>query len=99
MWVVSGSYRIKPGKREEFVQNVLDLQILDKILGEEGNVGYQYYYPAGSADDVFFVEQWENEAAWKKHLEAPHVTHDLKALKDQYQTGFQPGLLGELTAP
>lgn len=98
MWIVSGTYIMKPGKRDEFVKEVAAQGILEKILKEDGNIGYNYYYPLEEADQVFFVEQWDDEAAWKKHLEAPHVVQDLKALKDLYQAGFQPGVLGELNA-
>lgn len=97
MWIVSGTYVIKPGKRDAFVEQVIAQGILDKILKEDGNIGYDYYYPLEDADQVFFVERWISEAAWKAHLEAPHVAQDLKALKESYQDGFLPGVLGALT--
>jgi quinol monooxygenase YgiN len=96
MIVVSGAYLVKEGKRDEFVQKIIDQGIRDKNQSEAGNIAYDYYYPVGKDDAVYFIETWESREAWDAHKEAPHVTGQLKDLKDEYLTGFEPGLLGEL---
>jgi quinol monooxygenase YgiN len=96
MLIVSGAYQIKPGKRDEFMKSLYEEGIVEKIRGEQGNIAYNYYYPYESETDVYFVEQWENRDAWEAHKIAPHVTGALKELKDNYMTGFAPGILGEL---
>lgn len=96
MYIVSGTYIIRPGKRDEFMEKLYEQGIIAKIRREEGNVAYHYYYPYENADSIYFVEQWESRPAWEAHCTAPHVTGDLKALKDTYMIGFEPGLLGSL---
>ena len=95
MFVVSGAYKIKPGKREEFLEKVYAQGIYDKFLKEEGNISYDYYFPYGNDSDIYFVERWENGDAWEAHKVAPH-TVSLGPLKDEYMTEFIPGFFGEL---
>ena len=96
MLIVSGAYQIKPGKRDEFMRAIYDGGIIGKIRAEQGNIGYDYYYPYESETEVFFVERWDTRDAWEAHKVAPHVTGALKELKDAYMTGFVPGVVGEL---
>lgn len=94
MFIVSGTYVIQPGKRDEFMKEIYNQGIIAKIREEKGNISYNYFYPYESSNGVYFVEQWENREVWEAHCTAPHVVGELKALKDAYMTGFEPGLLG-----
>ncbi len=95
MLIVSGTYKIKPGKRDEFLKNVYDQEIYAEILKEKGCVGYDYYYPYGNANDIYFVERWSDRDAWEAHKVAPHIVK-LQDIKNEFMTGFEPGILGEL---
>ncbi|MDR0490557.1 MAG: antibiotic biosynthesis monooxygenase [Oscillospiraceae bacterium] len=95
MLIVTGTYKIKPGMREEFLKKVIDQGIYAEFLKENGNLSYNYFFPYGNDDDVYFVEQWENMAAWDAHKAAPN-TAKLQPLKDEYMTGFTPGIVGEI---
>lgn len=96
MFIVSGTYVIRPGKRDEFMKAIHDRGIIDRIRGENGNISYNYFYPYDSNTQVYFVERWESREAWQAHCSAPHVVGELKELKDAYMTDFEPGLLGYL---
>lgn len=98
MHIVSGLFVIKPGKRDEFMKAVYDQEIIAKIRAEDGNISYTYYYPYENQDAVYFIEEWEDASKWQAHCSAPHVTGDLKALKDVYLSEFYPGLLGSFEA-
>jgi len=97
MFVVTGMYVAKPGKREEFVKAIYDQGIYDEFLKEEGNISYDYYFPYGDPDGIFFVERWENPDAWEAHKVAPHTVR-LQDIKNEYMAGFVPGFLGEMKA-
>lgn len=96
MFIVSGTYVIRPGKRDEFMNKIYDNRIIDRIRREDGNISYDYFYPCADSSEVYFLEQWESRELWQAHCRAPHVTGELKALKDTYMTSFRPGLLGYL---
>lgn len=94
MFVVSGTYVIQRGKREEFIREIYDKGIITKICGEKGNISYNYFYPYDRDNCVYFVEQWENRSAWEAHCQAPHVIGELKKLKAAYMTDLEPGMMG-----
>ena len=95
MLIVSGTYLIKPGKRDEFLKAVYDRGIYAEFLKEKGNISYDYYFPYGNDNDVYFIERCENRDAWEAHKVAPH-TMKLQPIKELYVTGFTPGILGEI---
>ena len=93
MFVVAGTYLIKPGKRDAFVKEIYDQGIIGEFRKEKGNISYDYYYPNENPDGVFFVECWENPDAWEAHKVSPN-TAKLQPVKSEYTTGFTPGILG-----
>jgi quinol monooxygenase YgiN len=95
MLIVSGTYKIKPGKRDEFMKAIYDQGIYAEILKEKGNISYDYYYPYGNDTDVYFIERWSDRTAWDAHKVAPHIVK-LQDIKNAYMTGFEPGILGEV---
>ena len=97
MLIITGTYKAKSGKREEFLRAILDQGIYDEFLKEEGNISYDYYFPYGNDDDVFIFERWESRDAWEAHKVAPHTAR-LQDIKNEYLTGFVPGVVGEIIA-
>ena len=95
MLVITGTYKVKPGLRDEFLRAVIDKGIYSEFLKEDGNISYDYFFPYGNDDDIFFFERWESREAWEAHKAAPH-TEALQVIKDEYLSGFEPGVLGEM---
>ena len=95
MLIITGTYKIKPGKREEFLRAVFDEGIYDEFLKEDGNISYDYFFPYGNEDDIFFFERWADRDAWEAHKVAPHTVR-LQEIKDEYLTGFTPGIVGDI---
>lgn len=96
MLIVSGSYKISPGKRDEFMKIIYDEGILAETRKENGNQGYDYFYPYEDENAVFFLERWTDRDCWEAHKVAPHI-QKLQGIKEKYMTGFEPGLLGEFS--
>lgn len=82
-WVLLVTYITKPGKRETFMQKLLETGVLEKIRQEKGCIGYEYYYPVSRIDEVLLIERWETEEDQILHLEQPHM-EELKAVKSNY---------------
>jgi len=95
MFVVTGTYTSKPGKRSDFVKAIYDQGIHSEFLKEAGNISYDYYFPCNDPDGIFFVERWKDQDAWEAHKTAPHTAR-LQDIKSEYMAGFTPGFLGEL---
>jgi len=95
MLVITGTYIVKPGLRDEFLEEIFKSGIYAEFLKEEGNISYDYYYPCGNSDAVFFFERWKDREAWEAHKAAPH-TEKLQEIKAGYLTGFEPGIQGDM---
>ena len=91
MLIITGTYIIKTGKREEFLKEIIDQGIYAEFLREEGNISYDYYFPYNEPDGIFFFERWKSVEAWEAHKAAPH-TQKLQEIKKEYLTGFNPGI-------
>ena len=77
------NYKTKHGLREKFVNDVFELNIIDKIKCEDGFISYKYFYDAEEADELLLVEEWETEETQQNHLKTEHM-EELKLLKDKY---------------
>jgi quinol monooxygenase YgiN len=60
-------YRIKEGKRDEFIKMVEDSGIITASRQEPGNLLYQYYYPIDNNNCVLLTEAWTNVNAQVAH--------------------------------
>ena len=93
MLIITGTYKIKPGRRDEFLKTVVDQGIYAAFLKEKGNISYDYFFPYGSDDDVFFFERWEDMDTWEAHKASDH-TMKLQPIKEEFLAGFTPGIIG-----
>jgi quinol monooxygenase YgiN len=85
-------YAIKPGKRAEFLKVIQEEGIHAQSKNEKGNVGYDYYYPVDSSEDILLIEKWSNREAWEAHKQASH-TQKLQGIKEKYVLSMTPELL------
>lgn len=89
MIVVLATIELNPGTRERFLHEFW--QIVPKVQSEAGCLEY---FPAVDVDSglpvqgpvrpdvVVVVEKWENVAALRAHLEAPHMMEYRPKVKD-----------------
>lgn len=76
-------YRIKRGKREEFISKLLEEQIMEKSRQEPGNIKYEICLPIDSADEVCINELWVNQTEQRRHAQTEQYMK-LTELKKQY---------------
>ena len=68
--VIAVKYRLKPGKRQELLNFVMD-----NVIGtrqEPGNLAYAHYPSIENEQDMFVFEMWEKLEDVDRHIEAPH---------------------------
>ena len=56
------TYRMLPGQRDAFLQEVAAAGILAKVQQEDGFERYDYYLSAADPDELLIVEEWDSEA-------------------------------------
>ena len=60
-------YKIKDGKRKEFISRLLEEQIVERSRQEPGNIKYEIGVPVDSSNEVCITELWVNKAEQKRH--------------------------------
>lgn len=76
-------YKIKEGKRDEFIQKVKQQGIITASAQEPGNLLYECYYPADDMTSIILLELWKDEEAIALHRKTEHYKV-LTELKMQY---------------
>jgi Uncharacterized conserved protein len=83
--LVNVKYVIKPGKRDEFLEKVIQSGIITASEAEPGNCKYEYYKPQYSEDTLFLMEMWLSAKDISSHADTDHYQL-LQALKKDYVT-------------
>lgn len=79
------TYTMKPGTRDDFLQEIRSSGVLSQIRAEEGCLSYAYYLSEEHTDQILLVEKWESEALQQAHLKQPHM-RIVQQAKDKYVT-------------
>ena len=69
------TYRMLPGQRDAFLQEVAAAGILAKVQQEDGFERYDYYLSAADPDELLIVEQ--------AHVNTDHMAQ-LRAIKEKH---------------
>ena len=81
MVVLNVIYKAVSENLEEFLEAVYTEGLDEASRNEEGNIKYDYYFPADNGDELLLVEKWRDEAAFEQHKSEPHFKR-LGELKD-----------------
>lgn len=85
MIVLNVIYKCKPEMKEEFLETILAEGIDVACRAEEGNIKYDYYFPADDSDEILLVEKWKDADALAAHGRQPHYAR-LGDLKNKFVT-------------
>lgn len=77
------TYRMLPGQRDDFLQEVAAAGILAKVQQEDGFECYDYYLSAADPDELLIVEEWDSEAQQQAHVNNDHMAQ-LRAIKEKH---------------
>lgn len=83
--LVNVKYTIRPGKRDKFLEKVIENGIITASKAELGNYKYEYYKPVDSEDVLFLIEMRVNSNAQTAHGKTEHYQR-LQSLKKEYVT-------------
>ena len=83
MITINIRYYGKDDNARRFAEEMTATGIVDEIRREEGNLRYEYYYPADSDDHVLLIDSWQDQAALDRHHALP-VMQKIMELRDKY---------------
>ena len=83
MIVLNVTYKCKPDMGDEFLEAIMAEGIDEACRAEDGNIKYDYYFPADGSDELLLVEKWRDAEALAVHGKQPHFAR-LGELKNEF---------------
>lgn len=67
----------------KFVDEMITSGTVEAIRKEEGNIRYDYFYPADDPETVLLIDSWDNQEAIDKHHSTP-MMNTIFQLREKY---------------
>lgn len=71
------------GNAKKFVNEMINLGIVDKIRKEEGNLRYEYFFLVDDNETVLLIDCWKNQEALDIHHKLP-LMKEIMELREKY---------------
>ena len=81
MIVLNVMYQCAPGMGKTFLDRIRAEGIDAACRAEDGNLMYDYFFPADGSGNLFLLEKWRDAEALAAHAKQPHFAR-LGALKE-----------------
>ena len=84
MLVINIYYTGKDGSARAFAKEMTESGLVDRIRQEEGNLGYEYFFPVDHEETILLIDKWKNLEALDFH----HKTDMMKqiaVLREKYK--------------
>lgn len=88
MIVIHLFYTGKRDSARRFAEEMESSGLANAIRSREGNMGYDYYYPAARPDTVLLIDRWRDQAALDAHHASP-IMGQIAALREKYDLHMQ----------
>ena len=69
--IVNIYYSGRGGAARGFAAEMLSSGLVDEIRAEEGNLRYEYFFPAEDKETVLLIDGWADQAALDRHHASP----------------------------
>lgn len=71
------------GTARRFADEMLSSGTIAKIRAEEGNLRYDYFFPAEDSETVLLIDEWVNQEALDIHHKS-EMMRTISALREKY---------------
>ena len=71
--VFNVTYVLKEGMLDDFLEELIILEVARKTRAEDGCMGYEYFTSIDDPEKLFLVEHWRDESAQQAHLQSAHI--------------------------
>lgn len=81
--IINIYYTGENGNARKFANEMISSGIVDRIRKEEGNLKYEYFFPADNPETILLIDKWVNEEALNIHHKSP-MMKEIAELRDKY---------------
>ena len=76
-------YSGKNGNAKKFAEEMESSGTASAIRAEDGNLRYEYFFPANDSETVLLIDVWKSQKAIDLHHASP-MMEKISALRDKY---------------
>ena len=76
------------GNAKRFAKEMVTRGIVDRIRCEEGNLGYEYFFPMDDTETVMLIDKWRDEEALDIHHKSS-MMREIAELRDKYKLSMR----------
>ena len=86
------------GSARSFAKEMTEGGTVAAIRAEEGNLRYEYFYPAEDPETVLLIDSWRDQAAIDAHHASP-MMQTIAALRNKYDLHMKVERYQSVDAP
>ena len=86
--VINIYYRGENGMAKLFAKEMTERGIVDKVRREDGNLGYEYFFPMNDEETVLLIDKWKNEEALVLHHKS-EMMQEIASLREKYKLSMK----------
>ncbi len=76
-------YSGENGNARKFAEEMISSGIVNDIRAEDGNIGYEYFFPMDDKETVLLIDAWKDQRSLDKHHASPMMAK-IAELRDKY---------------
>ncbi|TGY97908.1 antibiotic biosynthesis monooxygenase [Petralouisia muris] len=81
--IINIYYSGKDGNAKKFAQEMVSSGIVSDIRAEDGNIGYEYFFPMDDEETVLLIDSWDDQYSIDAHHASPMMAKITK-LREKY---------------
>ena len=81
--VINIYYTGQNGSARAFAEEMTRSGVVAAIRAEDGNEGYDYFFPMDAPETVLLIDRWQDQAAIDAHHASP-MMGQISALREKY---------------
>ena len=86
--VINIYYKGEDGNARLFAEEMVSRGIVDKVRDEEGNLGYEYYFPMDDTETVLLIDKWKDQESLDIHHKSD-VMKEIAELRTKYKLSMR----------
>lgn len=82
--IVNIYYTGNDGNAKAFAEEMVSSGTVERIRAEEGNLGYDYFFPMDDSETVLLIDRWKDQTALDAHHKS-EMMQTIASLRDKYK--------------
>lgn len=86
--IINIYYKGENGNAKLFANEMVNRGIVNRIRNEEGNLGYNYFFPMEDDETVLLIDKWKDQNALDIHHKSD-MMKEIAELREKYKLSMK----------